>query len=274
MDRRPDRTAAEQLLADPAGAGDDRVAELLAAAAHLSASEPSAELLADMADAARSSHDTPHLRRNTPVRTRTLTRTALVAAALTLTATSAAAAAGDLPDPAQDALATAAERVGFDLPRSGGTDENDDVEEVETAETETEGIEGDEVADEAEGTEAADPEANDHGQMVSSISRDDYESGREYGEAVSDAARQRGLEQRGETDDSTTAAEATTTGEGHGQAGEHGKAPVATPNQGEAGAAAGNPAAEQAPVVTPNGGAAAEDTPAADHRPDHAPKGT
>lgn len=123
--RRTDDLTADRLLAgrvdpDDAPAGYAGAARVLAAAAepHVP-SDPSPTLLTAMA-AAASSPARP-LSRRSPVLDKLLTLKVGVAVvgALALTGGTAAAATGNLPDAAQDRVASIVEHVGVDLPDSG-----------------------------------------------------------------------------------------------------------------------------------------------------------
>lgn len=106
---------------------------------------------------------------------------AAAAGALTLAATGIAAAASP-PEAADKGLTTAEEQTGKDLPVAGATTPDTDVEEPELEDTEVEAVEGDEG-------EAGGPVDN-HGAMVSAVAHTEFETGREHGAAVSEAARQ------------------------------------------------------------------------------------
>lgn len=102
----------------------------------------------------------------------------IAAGALTLTATGIAAA-GSPPEAAEDGLTRAEEQVGVELPATkdahpGGQSEDADVAEVESPEAESEGT----------------GPVDNHGAEVSAVAHTEFPTGREHGEAVSEAARQ------------------------------------------------------------------------------------
>lgn len=109
---------------------------------------------------------------------------AIAAGAATLTATGIAAA-GSPPEAAEDGLTTAEEQVGVELPATkdahpGGQSSDADATVVEAPE-----VEAPEVEAAAEGTGPVD----NHGAEVSAVAQTDFPTGREHGEAVSEAAR-------------------------------------------------------------------------------------
>lgn len=98
-----------------------------------------------------------------------------VAAGAAVLATGGLAAADVLPQPAQDAVASAAERIGLELPSS------EDGEEVEAVEEE---------GPEDEGSPPEHAEGKSVSEDVHAVLEDDSLEGRDKGEAVADAASQ------------------------------------------------------------------------------------
>lgn len=240
MDERLDRTATDRLLAGATRPGDastehGQLRALLDEAADLAPSEPPPALLAAMSAEARAGSGTARTPRSRPsLGTILTTKAAAAVAAVALTATGAAAANGSLPADAQDAVARAASHIGVDLPRPA----DDDV--VDTSEPAV------------DGTEPVDTGQVDRGATVSTVARADHDSGRDRGDAVSDTAK---------TDQ---APDAPPAGERPDEAP---AAPVTTPDGGDAGSPDGDPAQDEAPVTTPNEGAAAHDAPPAQRPP-------
>jgi hypothetical protein len=100
--------------------------------------------------------------------------------------TSGLAAANVLPAAAQNALAAAAEKVGFDLPRSSEKAHHNDDDSDGTSDTEDGTEEGDTNDAGTAGEENGKSVADD----VHAVLEDDSLEGREKGDAVSDAASQ------------------------------------------------------------------------------------
>jgi hypothetical protein len=209
-----DRLAAGEL--DPADAppGYAGVAAVLRDARGHGPQPVDEELVAAMVRATAAG---PRLVRKPTMRTnrRSAKLAGLAAAALFATAGTAAAATGNLPDPAQDAVADAADAVGIDLPEGTGNAENP-------------------------------TDADTHGEEVSEVARTTDATGREHGEVVSEVARaghgpddaddledEAGTDATDEsTDDDTDDADDDASTE-HGRPDDPGsQAPVETPNPG------------------------------------------
>lgn len=223
MDGSADRTSGDPLLDELTGDGaasHPELGALLRRAAATRPAEPPADLLAAMAGEARSAAAGAAVRRHRPMLARTLgAKVAALAAVVTVGATGAAAANGALPDPAQDAIASAAERIGVDLPRSDDPAETDGGADVRSDDT------GTRLDDDPAGS------ADDHGETVSTVARSGDETGRDHGESVSDAAR-----------------DADGPGTPEGGSGEPAteEPPVTAPNHGDAATDAGSPADDAA----------------------------
>ena len=239
-----DRLVGGELTPAEAPPGYDEVVRLLAQVRHQDlVTDPDDRFLGDLVLAITATPEAGAT--TTPVRRLTAKAGALAAVALLTTAGAAAAATGNLPGPAQDAVAGVAERVGLDLPDSDEDvttgDDTDDVADDATGGTEDGTGTGDDGGDGDDATEgtgdgtkpptghADNPtDADEHGATVSDVARTTEATGRDKGAEVSDTARA-----------------------GHG--------PDATDDdddEGDDGDTPGRPegAGSQAPVVTPNGG--------------------
>jgi hypothetical protein len=180
--------------------------------------------------------------RRRPVITKLLTaKAAAVAAALTLSATAAAASTGNLPGPAQHALARVAAHAGLDLPDSGGsgdaTDANDTPETTTPDTTAPETTVPDGSADtpttvdnpdnhggDVSGVAHSSDPGPDHGDDVSTVARGDHGSNDQGGSDTTEPTETTDPPQAndGHSGDgshdtpSTTAPEPTHTGSGDG----------------------------------------------------------
>jgi hypothetical protein len=204
-----DRTA-ERLVAGAVAPGDAPpgyapVARLLAdARSHLPVTALDDELLGELVLAVQVQ---PAASGRLPLSKRVTARVGAVAAvALLSTAGVAAAATGNLPGPAQDAVAGVVDRIGIDLP----TDTADELDPVDTADSgdvadgegtgtegDADGTETETDADDGTGIEAkpatghADnpTDADAHGAAVSEVARTTEATGRAKGAEVSETAR-------------------------------------------------------------------------------------
>ena len=196
-----DRLAGGDLHPSDAPPGYERVAEVLFEAGRTPAigldTQVDARLLGDLVLAIGTS--TEGSRGRTVLTERITAKVAALAAVTVLSATGAAAAAtGNLPGPAQDAVAGVADAVGIDVPRSG----DDDAEQVEVdAVTDPSAPGADEdddgttstTAGGATAAHAGNPtDADDHGAAVSETARTTEATGRDKGAAVSEEARRNG----------------------------------------------------------------------------------
>jgi hypothetical protein len=105
------------------------------------------------------------------------TLTAAVIGGFALGTGAAAALAGDLPEPAQDAVARAADQVGFELPASWRADDAGPPEGTDA------GADGDEVPD-----PAVEPESQGKGAEISELATTTELTGVDKGAAISDLA--------------------------------------------------------------------------------------
>jgi hypothetical protein len=236
-----DETTADGLAAGrvaPADAppGYAAAAGLLTAARNdLETAEIDPQLLTAMVQAIDTQPTTADRKATMPSKARS-TKVGVLAAALVLsTAGAAAAATGNLPDPAQDALSKAAEKVGFDLPAS-----NDDH---------------------TTGNADNGTDADEHGEQVSETARN-TEPGPGHGQAVSEVARAgHGADEADdEADDEVT--EQGAPEDPGSQAGEHANEHAAD-GLSRADARGGN--ADDHP--TPDDHPTADDNPGTAHRP-------
>jgi hypothetical protein len=218
-DATADRLAAGRL--DPADAppGYAPVARLLADAhQHELVTEVDERLLGDLVLAITAPPTTDD--RTSSMRTLLTAKVgALAAGALLATAGVAAAATGNLPDPAQEAMADVAERVGIDLP----TPDDDEVVEPVPGEDDGTGEDTeageDEGSGEDDGTSGGDgvtgnvdnpTDADAHGVEVSDVARTTEATGRDKGAEVSETARAG----HGPSDDGTDEDEGDEDGQG------------------------------------------------------------
>lgn len=245
-----DRLAAGELHPHDAPPGYAAVAAVLSSAqADLVPTEIDQALLGSMVRAITTSSSTPTVRTQTMLSKLLSAKIATIAAAAVLTSAGAAAAAtGNLPAPAQDAVAEAASHVGFDLPASGD--------------------------DHPTGNGDNPTEADAHGAEVSETARTTESTGADKGAEVSETAR------AGHGPDDAVDDDATE--DTHGKPADPGsQAPVATPNEGGTGTASDasdatsdvgtDHAPEQADAGSDNADAddhpTADDNPGSDHRP-------
>lgn len=181
-------------------------------------------------------------RRSMKNRTTTFVAASAIGAFTLLGGCYAAAATGTLPESASDAARAALAAVGLAGPAQQAGDKPADSSTTHTQSTtgaehsSAAGSSADDATATVE-TQGSDPAANDHGQLVSTIARADYESGKERGEAVSSVASSKSTEHR-QDDGAATSRE--TAGDTSEDAASEGRAKASEQSGGASDAGAGN----------------------------------